>query len=396
MKYPLNHPIKITLKTLTPVHVGSGIVLTGNDFIPDRPTNQFKRIAMSQFLEMIDEQARDLYVEKVETGQLDLNDFIIEQRLPYKEKYSLENPYNVQLTNYKKIKEHIKSGTQVPYIPGSTVKGALRTALLWEFAHKDPDFIEKRRNKNDAVDYAKTAFTTSYNKSDFDAKSDLMKFIEVSDFLPKANGENPLKLVHFITYNYSKDKSTNQYRLIPLFRNNCECVEGSFVGSISISPQLTSAVDSNANSELASLLTKRLGIDLNNRKPMSEQLMDKMTQTLRQFNNVCLDKEKKLCKFGLLKNLELAIDQKREQNKSCTLIRLGSEIGTTYQTLFSEIEQQDLKLAQIIVNTQPILGKYRKEIKDNKLYPPYPKTIESTCNYTPLGWCEIITDPTLS
>ncbi len=78
----------------------------------------------------------------------------------------------------------------------------------------------------------------------------------------------------------------------------------------------------------------------------------------------------------------------KQLNNSNNLIRVGFGVGTMYQTLIKLIEEEDIELAEQIVNKFK-LGKFKRRIDSRtgtKLTPPYPTSIEFTEDGKPLGW----------
>lgn len=382
--------MKITLRTITPVHVGSGIMLYKNDFIQNQENHSFKRVAISQFLDKMDDQTLAVFLEQIKTGQLCLNDFVKDYPSldKVKGKYLLENPYQVNLSDKNEIKEHIKSGTQVPYIPGSSVKGAIRTALLWEFSKKDKlisnieQSLKKKSNitkKTIGIDYVNDIFNISGADTKWDATKDFMKYIEVSDFLP--SGSNELLLIPVTVYS-SLSNTTRSYDKAYIF---CECVTGSFQGTISVSPQLAIDIES-GNKHLDAFLKDSSGSE------NIERMMDLIKRSLRNYLRACISKGN-----YLQKNEDIMTD-----NLTMNLIRIGSEIGTTYQTLIGFIECSDPALILEIINSYDLRGlkwnRYQSILRPmNRVNPPYPKSFkysdDARCS---LGWCEILTDQTPS
>lgn len=116
---------KFEVKTLTPVHIGSGNKYLAADFVV--AGNKVIFIDPVKFFEEIGAKGYDLVdvAREVAEGK-SVSDFVEDiSRLKIRE---------VPFTGSRKrneILEHVKSGGEL-FIPGSTIKGAIRTVLLWK------------------------------------------------------------------------------------------------------------------------------------------------------------------------------------------------------------------------------------------------------------------------
>jgi len=123
-----------------------------------------------------------------------------------------------------------------PIIPGSTIKGAIRTALLDYLVYKNPDIVKKYKkdiNKNREKNLH-TIFFCNENKNhkgflNYDAKKDILKALFVDDFKAKEFG---LEILKPINRPYKKNKDNT----IPVI---LEClIDGEFEGEIRIEENL--------------------------------------------------------------------------------------------------------------------------------------------------------------
>ena len=145
---------------------------------------------------------------------------------------------NKLINNYSKpIEAFIKDSFYFrPIIPGTTIKGAIRTALLDYLAYKNPQIIEGYRrdiNKNREQNLH-TIFFCDENKSSngqlrYDAKKDILKALFVDDFKAKSF---ELEILNPINRPYKKNKDNH----IPTI---LEClVDGEFEGEIRVEKHL--------------------------------------------------------------------------------------------------------------------------------------------------------------
>ncbi|MEI0701687.1 type III-A CRISPR-associated RAMP protein Csm5 [Brachyspira intermedia] len=158
---------KITVKTLTPVFVGSGEELNKTMYVYDNKTNKVLIIhkeKLYNFLKVKDENEDKKIFEKFSEDcikdNFSISNFLNEIGCSYiisdfinrsKNdnsifKYFLEYRDNDIIDNNKEslnfINTFIKS-SNVPYIPGSSIKGAIRTAIIADSIIKNKDKLKK-------------------------------------------------------------------------------------------------------------------------------------------------------------------------------------------------------------------------------------------------------------
>ena len=112
----------------TPVHVGSGEKLGKIDFVSDK--NRCIVIDIdSLLLEIRDNSSA---INEFSDGDVRIADFLKRHRISLAsiQKYSIHNPDKIDPAR-SPIQEIIKTGMGNPFIPGSSIKGAIRTVILW-------------------------------------------------------------------------------------------------------------------------------------------------------------------------------------------------------------------------------------------------------------------------
>lgn len=186
---------KIQITTLTPVHIGSGNFLQYN--------TEFVRTATStgQFLRVIDDRKiLDLI------GEEHLNDWLlsIERKESIKDlvkRYASQS----KIADYSKrrmvlfsdvketdtLKECIHDGFGVPYIPGSSIKGAIRTAVLASKVKRINDLSDKIKDKSGKIK-ASLVEKELFGK---DPNLDVFRFLQVGDAYFEKDTEIALRLV---------------------------------------------------------------------------------------------------------------------------------------------------------------------------------------------------------
>ncbi len=119
-----NNNYRYTLKT--PVHVGSGEKLGKTDFVSDK--NRCIVIDIDSLLDKIKDNKSA--INEFSDGDIRIDAFLREHKIKPADvrKYPIHNPDKINPYN---IHEIIKTGMGKPFIPGSSIKGAMRTVLLW-------------------------------------------------------------------------------------------------------------------------------------------------------------------------------------------------------------------------------------------------------------------------
>ncbi|AKJ39497.1 type III-A CRISPR-associated RAMP protein Csm5 [Methanosarcina barkeri] len=144
--------MKCTIELLSPLHIGNGNDLKLVDFYLDERNNRVRFIDFEKFSDHCINEKIDLIKEMQNNVYYTGNDFSITKFM----NINKINPsrfisYDVSAIIGKRrreteftIKEFIKCGG--PYIPGSSIKGAIRTALMWYY-------LSENKKGKDIVSY---------------------------------------------------------------------------------------------------------------------------------------------------------------------------------------------------------------------------------------------------
>ena len=157
------------LETLTSLHIGSGNMLQkDSDFVFGKDAEDFSVVGVidpRKVLALVGEENIDAWTVAIENGR-STND-IVKQYAPNATiaDYSL-HPIDSYLSRTpQQIKEFIRDGLDRPYIPGSSIKGAIRTAVLASIAAtmNDADLRATRNKRLRQSFLAKTPTTTCFD-----------------------------------------------------------------------------------------------------------------------------------------------------------------------------------------------------------------------------------------
>ncbi len=174
--------IPVKLKTLTPVHIGSGRELSRDvEFLNMK--NRIGVIDEKKILQLIGEENVGLWVSMIEKGE-PLLGYLQKRNPALKLSQVSSRTMPLHATNYNRIKtlkEQLIDGMGHPLIPGSSIKGAIRTAIL--------NILLKELNHNWKEDELKNRWGKFSDKNiqsrifGNDPNHDFMRFLKIGDAL---------------------------------------------------------------------------------------------------------------------------------------------------------------------------------------------------------------------
>ncbi len=173
---------KVKLTTLTPVHVGNGNFLQNNiEFIKASFNNSLSAgvIDDRKVLNIIGSENVDAWVSIIDKKE-DLFSYLKSR----KQDVTLNDisrriiPIADSDKNFISLKEHIHNGQGCPYIPGSTIKGSLRSAVFnWEMRNRKKQLTESEVSSGKYVSSRNLEGILFGN----DPKVDVFRFLQVGD-----------------------------------------------------------------------------------------------------------------------------------------------------------------------------------------------------------------------
>ena len=206
----------IKIETLTPVHVGSGNLLHNNlDFIrvDIKKGDDYKPhivvISEEKVWKLLGEQHLDNWLQAISNRE-NLS-FFLRRFAPdakSKEYAKRRIPLYGGLKDNDTLKETIHNGLGFPYIPGSSIKGSIRTALLASLANNvqqaDDKIIVKTRDREGNIVPKKDKYgnnLVSANKIEQelfgeDPNRDIFRFIQVGDAYFEKETEIATRLIN--------------------------------------------------------------------------------------------------------------------------------------------------------------------------------------------------------
>ncbi|MCL2650336.1 MAG: type III-A CRISPR-associated RAMP protein Csm5 [Candidatus Azobacteroides sp.] len=187
----------IKIETLTPVHIGSGNLLYNNtDFVQVNIDNEphIAVISEEKIWKLLDEQHLDNWLTAIAKRE-NLKEFLkrFAPEAKSKDYAKRRMPLYCRLKENDTLKETIHNGLGFPYIPGSSIKGAIRTAILASLANnvqkaddkiivkikdRDGNFVPKKDKYGNILVNADKIEQEVFGK---DPNSDVFRFIQAGD-----------------------------------------------------------------------------------------------------------------------------------------------------------------------------------------------------------------------
>lgn len=170
--------VDFKIKTITPVHIGTGDNFRSSEYfmsthnINNKEYSTFDRIDLIKYFNSLNQKGQDKFSKDLLNPKYNL------PRVDSKfTRYFAFNKCKVNPNPGNEIYENIKVMDK-PYIPGSSIKGAIENALLYNSLSLEE--IERMFNRGRVNDHViKRFFSPSGNPQD-----SIMRFLQVSDSTP--------------------------------------------------------------------------------------------------------------------------------------------------------------------------------------------------------------------
>lgn len=352
--------MNLRMETLTPVHIGCGEVLSRySDYVfknyyvhyidHDKLENTLFQLdgdgkLIDEFVEVIRSQSGDS-----RSNRYDLKQFLTDNKLDMEEYTYLKIKSSDEIK--EEIHKSIRSGSQ-PIIPGSSVKGAIRTALLYSHLQSN-DYDLKKMEKG----YKGEDVFGSYAK-------DIFKYLYVSDNVIPFKKED-IQIYRTIQYDIKEKKELMSIPREVLKSGSCNMVKIQSKAKHNFH---------NLGAEFDYLYEGNEDIILNKVNKFTLSILEREISVLRKVNDDRLN--------PIINKYEQFITETEQllTTKEGAILRLGGGktfFDNTIASLFTEDE----------------LLKMRKNL-DMGSYQPFPKTrslvVEKGKIVNVLGWIKLM------
>jgi len=156
---------KVYIETVGPIHIGSGCITHAKHYFYHKETNKIYVIDEKKLYHFLKESShleqyeRYCYHQSMETDALAFDGFLVEAGISFRElEHCISYSMNAQDINLKEsghttgleIKTFLKDAYEKPYVPASSLRGVIRSALLCRELigeREESEAINKIRNK---------------------------------------------------------------------------------------------------------------------------------------------------------------------------------------------------------------------------------------------------------
>ncbi|HIQ49766.1 MAG TPA: type III-A CRISPR-associated RAMP protein Csm5 [Nanoarchaeota archaeon] len=329
--------MKVEIELITPMHIGSG------EMFPIKDCGRVINIIG------IDKEVLKKVSEFIKEGK-SFEEIYKKATKPVRELIKYKNFSCTNTKIFEHIKTHVKEKA-VPFIPGSSLKGLIKTAILWDILRNDKNILEKiisnlgSKKSNEIVEDVFKNY-----KKEYENKGNLLKDITVSDFLPNNLKEYQTFAGEVLIYSLRKNGFQQRNTII------AEIVTGKFVGEI-IHP---------------------------------EKREKEVVKILEEYTKWCIKCEMEIKDYDITGKLANYWRKLEEISNLHVTGKIGKYTGLIFKTVFKLIEETNRDLAIKLAKKINPRIKYKKDFKNPKrLYPPLPKTIKMLNSYEPLGFFKI-------
>lgn len=174
------------LTTLSPIHIGSGKSYSCCEFVPAKDklngndTKIIKRVDLTNYYSSLSDDKKDNFLAGLTNSNFKLEQFDKKIKKDFVRYQCIDNSHD----SFKNVQEHIKTSDKL-YIPGSSIKGAIRTAIFYDLLTEEDmdkigrDISSNRRNNSFLSDgLLKKHFSSGFGN---DAQNNIFRFMQVTD-----------------------------------------------------------------------------------------------------------------------------------------------------------------------------------------------------------------------
>lgn len=324
----------MTIETLTPVHIGTGEVLINNfDFVVHN--GKTYRLNVDRVLDYlwpadVDALSKGDMEKLTRTPPGELLKKPADLQRPGLVMYEMDGEPRVKGRDAGQIREQIKDVYGRLYIPGSTIKGAIRTALARHLAKKALNvgaysFIPKEVEREKADDELERVL---FRPGQDSANYDLLRALHICDSEPV---KNRLRLANVRVFRGAQGQSPIEVEAIP---------EGiHFQCTIAVDQYLLGHAGELGWHKIRNALSEILQI-------CQEQVLAEISAEITYYQEIEMAKQSKEYQeiLGLLeKEYKPALEMLREQGSKsrAMLLRIGWAGGWENKTLGSDLLAKD-------------------------------------------------------
>lgn len=348
--------VDIQIKTISPVHIGSGDKYDASEYFLDviQNTKVFKRINIQKYYASLSENEKNQFLKNLQKKdyrfpKIDSAKFT---------RYLALNKVTIRPNPTNEIIENIKT-FNMPYIPGSSIKGAIENVIFYNALEENeiPNLFNNNRINRE--------FVNSFFSPSGKAHDSIMRFMQISD---SDSVKNPFI---YDVFSIKPKKGGGHEQVIKTY------LETIYSTKKTLSSSITNTYDEKKYEKL-NIEDKAYMID-----------MDFIKESIYNFSSDYIDYELEFCKKHKFNNLAKFYKKcKKDNSKNKPLLKIGHGSGFLATTISLKIKQYGFDYFNIVKkNTKgrksksdfPITRKIiKQELKDGNY-------LEKT-----IGWTQLI------
>lgn len=185
---------RVTLTAVGPVHIGDGSVLGKGDYFQDK--GKIAVLDMPKFIKLLDSRQLDAYCELLDSvggkskeklqSLLD-RDQGMKRAARASIAYRIDSPLATARRGsiqYYDVAAFVKDAYGLPYVPGSSLKGMIRTIILTNLILDDREAYVELTGRSDAGRCIENAGFRKEFFPECESANDVMRYVSVSDSEP--------------------------------------------------------------------------------------------------------------------------------------------------------------------------------------------------------------------
>jgi CRISPR type III-A-associated RAMP protein Csm5 len=376
----------ITIETLTPVHIGSGRTLQKNvDFIffSNLKEKPIALIDEEKIFRILGEKNFGLWMKAIEE-KADILPLLRKEKpdvCPQDVQY--RSTYTKEANILKgELYEHIHNASAKPYLPGSSIKGAIRTGMIASLIKQEKKFVQNKDNlgrfnpRHNCFEYKDNKIIKHFVADDAEKKQqnkDIFRFLHIGDAVFQRTEAIMVNTFSLKKNGWEKREALSQWT---------ECIPSGEKSALRINfPEQT--LYNRKEQEVQNKITGFIGKNHHFLKAKelfkiinqhTKHLLNKEIDFINQQNDIALE------------NYAIALNKISEIAENCgensCVLRVGKHSGFQFMTggwqqeLMEENSLKDLK-------------RYVRRATRTPEFLPLPKTRRFTNNGNPIGFVKL-------
>ena len=367
------------LKVLSPVYIGSGNDYGASEYVSTKAKNKkgeilkiFKRIDVSKYYLSLNDDEKDEFINDLSTPNFRLADF--DSKIPneYRSYFTYNKCKNNPGPN-QDIGEIIKTLNKA-YIPGSSIKGAIKTAILYNSV----DFEDVKRvlgkinhspkgsflGRREYEDFINSQFSSDNFRNA--AQSSIMKFLNIFD----SSDAKKVSVYDIFSVMATSPSGNKTY-----VRNRKTVI--SFLETIDVGNNLKFKLSTNFDKDIYRTLR------INDKKHLID--LDYIKESIYKFSKAYINHELEFAEENSISYLEKFYKKREKLNTpDKPMLKIGGGSGFLATTIGLKIKEHD------DYNFDDYFEKVRSITKGKSYDYCFPKSRKVTFRGGyPLGWVQL-------